>query len=73
VLNDPELMRQTMEAASNPERMRQMMVQHDRALQNIEAMPGGFNALSRLKEKTKTKKTKTKTKTKTKSTTMLVL
>jgi hypothetical protein len=36
------------QAARNPELMREMMRGNDRALSNIEAMPGGFNALSRM-------------------------
>ncbi len=36
------------QAARNPDLMREMMRGNDRALSNIEAMPGGFNALSRM-------------------------
>lgn len=49
-LNNPALLRQTMEAASNPEIMREMMRTTDRAMSNIEAMPEGFNALRRMYE-----------------------
>ncbi len=36
VLNDPAILRQTMEAARNPEIMREMMRTSDRAMSNIE-------------------------------------
>lgn len=48
MLNNPELMRQTMEMARNPAMMQEMMRNQDRALSNLESMPGGFNALRRL-------------------------
>jgi len=48
MLNNPELMRQTMEMARNPTMMQEMMRNQDRALSNLESMPGGFNALRRL-------------------------
>ncbi|XP_022858420.1 ubiquitin domain-containing protein DSK2a-like isoform X2 [Olea europaea var. sylvestris] len=50
VLNDPATLRQTMEAARNPELMREMMRNTDRAMSNIESSPEGFNMLRRLYE-----------------------
>ena len=50
VLNDPSILRQTLEAARNPELMREMMRNTDRAMSNIESMPEGFNHLRRMYE-----------------------
>mmetsp|Transcript_10060 Transcript_10060/g.17681 ORF Transcript_10060/g.17681 Transcript_10060/m.17681 type:complete len:438 (+) Transcript_10060:136-1449(+) len=47
-LNDPELLRQSMNAARNPAMMQEMMRNQDRALANIESLPGGYNALRRM-------------------------
>lgn len=47
-LQDPELLRRSMRAAADPEYMRAMMEQRDRAMNNIQSQPGGFNALRRL-------------------------
>jgi ubiquilin len=48
VLNDPQVLRQAMELASNPSLMSEMMRNTDRAMANIEMMPGGFDALRRM-------------------------
>lgn len=48
MLNNPELMRQTMELARNPAMMQEMMRNQDRALSNLENIPGGYNALRRM-------------------------
>eukprot|EP00871_Galdieria_phlegrea_P005593 jgi/Galph1/6034/GphlegSOOS_G4644.1 len=48
VLNDPQILRQAMELASNPSMMTEMMRNSDRAMANIEMMPGGFDALRRM-------------------------
>ncbi|XP_057308497.1 ubiquilin-1-like [Hydractinia symbiolongicarpus] len=48
LLNNPELMRQTMEMMRNPAMMQEMMRNQDRAMSNLESIPGGFNALRRL-------------------------
>eukprot|EP00794_Sanderia_malayensis_P009869 gene9869-10879_t len=48
LLNNPELLRQTFEMASNPSMMQEMMRNQDRAMSNLESIPGGFNALRRL-------------------------
>ncbi|PKI75766.1 hypothetical protein CRG98_003809 [Punica granatum] len=50
VLNDPGILRQTLEVARNPELMREMMRNTDRAMSNIEATPEGFNMLRRMYE-----------------------
>ncbi|XAR58043.1 hypothetical protein NMG60_11026384 [Bertholletia excelsa] len=50
ILNDPSTLRQTMEAARNPELMREMMRNTDRAMSNIESSPEGFNMLRRMYE-----------------------
>lgn len=48
MLNDPSLMRQTMEMMSNPNMFQELMRNHDRAVQNLEGVPGGMAALQRL-------------------------
>ncbi|KAM3824921.1 ubiquilin-4 isoform 3-T3 [Vipera latastei] len=48
MLNNPELMRQTMELARNPAMMQEMMRNQDRALSNLESVPGGYSALRRM-------------------------
>ena len=48
ILNDPSTLRQTLEAARNPELMREMMRNTDRAMSNIESSPEGFNMLRRM-------------------------
>lgn len=50
VLNDPNTLRQTLETARNPELMREMMRNTDRAMSNIESSPEGFNMLRRMYE-----------------------
>merc|ERR1719181_2324730 len=48
ILNDPALLRQSMEHARNPNLMREMMRNTDRAMSNIEMHPEGFNILRRM-------------------------
>ena len=48
VLNDPAVLRQTLEVARSPELMREMMRTTDRAMSNIESHPEGFNMLRRM-------------------------
>lgn len=48
LLNNPDMMRQTMEMIRNPAMMDEMMRNQDRALSNLESIPGGFNALRRM-------------------------
>lgn len=50
ILNDPATLRQTLDAARNPELMREMMRNTDRAMSNIESSPEGFNMLRRMYE-----------------------
>jgi hypothetical protein len=50
ILNDPGTLQQTSDAARNPELMREMMRNTDRAMSNIEASPEGFNMLRRMYE-----------------------
>ncbi|CAN6918082.1 unnamed protein product [Brassica oleracea] len=50
ILNDPSVLRQSLEAARNPELMREMTRSTDRAMSNIEATPEGFNMLRRMYE-----------------------
>ncbi|KAL2254948.1 UNVERIFIED_CONTAM: Ubiquitin domain-containing protein DSK2b [Sesamum indicum] len=50
IINDPSILRQTLEAARNPELMREMMRNTDRAMSNIESSPEGFNMLRRMYE-----------------------
>ncbi|MCL4138180.1 UNVERIFIED_CONTAM: hypothetical protein GTU68_060138, partial [Idotea baltica] len=48
MLNNPELLRQTMELARNPAMLQELMRSHDRALSNLESIPGGHSALQRM-------------------------
>lgn len=48
MLNNPELLRQTMELARNPSMLQELMRSHDRAMSNLESVPGGYNALHRI-------------------------
>ena len=48
VLNDPQVLRQSLEAARNPQLMREQMRNTDRAMSNIEALPGGHNMLRQM-------------------------
>lgn len=48
MLNNPDLLRQTMELARNPSMLQELMRSHDRALSNLESVPGGYNALQRI-------------------------
>ncbi|XP_041082917.1 ubiquilin-1-like isoform X4 [Polyodon spathula] len=48
MLNNPDIMRQTLELARNPAMMQEMMRNQDRALNNLESIPGGYNALRRM-------------------------
>lgn len=47
-MRDPETLRTAAAAARNPAVLAEMMRGQDRALANIEALPGGFNALRRM-------------------------
>ncbi|KAK9890445.1 hypothetical protein WA026_010531 [Henosepilachna vigintioctopunctata] len=48
MMNNPELLRQTMELARNPSMLQELMRSHDRAISNLESIPGGYNALQRM-------------------------
>ena len=48
LLNNPELLRQTMEMVRNPAMLSELMRTQDRALSNLESVPGGYNALRRM-------------------------
>ncbi|KAK9695629.1 hypothetical protein K7432_012865 [Basidiobolus ranarum] len=48
ILNDPNFLQQTIDLARNPELMREMMRNNDRALSNLEMLPGGFNHLRKM-------------------------
>ncbi|XP_055690511.1 ubiquilin-1 isoform X2 [Lutzomyia longipalpis] len=48
MLNNPELLRQTMELARNPSMLQELMRTHDRAMSNLESVPGGYSALQRI-------------------------
>ncbi|CAI9765423.1 unnamed protein product [Fraxinus pennsylvanica] len=50
ILNDPSILRQSLETARNPELLREMMRNTDRAMSNIESSPEGFNMLRRMYE-----------------------
>ncbi|KAK1340221.1 hypothetical protein QTO34_018786 [Cnephaeus nilssonii] len=48
MLNNPHIIRQTLELARNPAVMQEIMRNQDRALSNLESIPGGYNALQRM-------------------------
>jgi ubiquilin len=48
MLNNPDVLRQTMEMVRNPAMMQEFMRNHDRAVSNLEGVPGGMAALQRL-------------------------
>lgn len=48
MLNNPELLRQTMELARNPSMLQELMRSQDRAMSNLESVPGGYSALQRI-------------------------
>ncbi|XP_026287519.1 ubiquilin-1 [Frankliniella occidentalis] len=48
IMNNPQLLRQTLELARNPSMLQELMRSHDRALSNLESIPGGYNALQRM-------------------------
>merc|ERR1719379_2434605 len=50
ILEDPEMLQQSMQMMRNPALMREMTRNADRALGNLDAMPGGHNALVRAHE-----------------------
>lgn len=48
ILRDPNNLRQAMDMFRDPNRVQEMMRNHDTAMRNLESMPGGFNALARM-------------------------
>merc|ERR1719502_1967588 len=50
ILEDPETLQQSMRMMANPELMREMTRNADRAIGNLDALPGGHNALRRAHE-----------------------
>merc|ERR1719236_368079 len=50
ILEDPEMLQQSMRMATNPSLMREMMRNADRSIGNLDVMPGGHNALRRAHE-----------------------
>lgn len=48
IFNNPALIRQAMEMHRNPSMMQEMMRNQDRAMSNIENLPGGMQALERM-------------------------
>ena len=48
LMSDPQFLQQSMEAMRNPNMMREMMRNTDRAMSNIESLPGGSAALHKL-------------------------
>ncbi|OXU25105.1 hypothetical protein TSAR_006677 [Trichomalopsis sarcophagae] len=48
MLNNPDLLRQTMELARNPSMLQELMRSQDRAISNLESIPGGHSALRRM-------------------------
>merc|ERR1719331_474068 len=45
ILEDPEMLQQSMRMAANPSLMREMTRNADRAIGRLDVMPGGHNAL----------------------------
>merc|ERR1719476_1303060 len=50
LLEDPEVLQQSMRMMANPSLMREMTRNADRAIGQLDAMPGGHNALVRAHE-----------------------
>ncbi|KAF7455856.1 ubiqutin family protein [Cryptosporidium felis] len=48
IFNDPQFLQMSVDVLKNPELMREMMRNSDRAISNIESIPGGFSALKRM-------------------------
>merc|ERR1719326_1263912 len=48
MLEDPEAIQQAMRMATNPELMREMLRNQDRAMGRLDVMPGGHAALTQL-------------------------
>ncbi|XP_032063915.1 ubiquilin-1-like [Aythya fuligula] len=48
ILTNPHTIREILEAHSNPAVMQEMVRNHDLAMNNLESIPGGYNALEQL-------------------------
>lgn len=48
ILSDPNFLRQGFEMARNPDKMREVLRNNDRAISNLEMLPGGFNHLKKI-------------------------
>ncbi|KAJ2782385.1 hypothetical protein H4R18_002318 [Coemansia javaensis] len=48
MMSDPEIMRQGIDAAQNPQLMQELQRNNDRVLYNLEASPGGFEQIRRM-------------------------
>lgn len=48
MLNNPDILRQTMNMMRNPAAFQELMRSQDRAMSNLESIPGGYNALRRM-------------------------
>lgn len=48
MLSDPNFFRQGFEMARNPDKMREVLRNNDRAISNLEMLPGGFNHLKKI-------------------------
>jgi len=48
LLSNPEVLRESLEMVRNPAALQEVMRNYDRALNNMESMPGGYNVLRRM-------------------------
>lgn len=48
ILNDPQIMRETLEIIRNPSQLNELVRSHDQAVRNLQGIPGGEAALQRL-------------------------
>ncbi|NXA57135.1 UBQL1 protein, partial [Nothocercus julius] len=48
ILTNPHFIREILEACNSPAMMQEMIRNHDRALNNLESIPGGYSALEQL-------------------------
>ncbi|KAJ2662672.1 hypothetical protein IWW48_001730 [Coemansia sp. RSA 1200] len=48
IMSDPSIMRQSLDAAQNPQLMQEVQRNNDRALSNLEAAPGGYAHIRRM-------------------------
>lgn len=48
LLSNPDVLRESLEMVQNPAALQEVMRNYDRALNNMESMPGGYNVLRRM-------------------------